>query len=102
MGTITITNLGKAYKQYPNRWSRLAEWLIPFSKPRHQLKWVLQDLNFKVNPGEAVGIIGINGAGKSTLLKMITGTTQPTTGSVKITGRVSAHAHKPSAIIGAI
>jgi lipopolysaccharide transport system ATP-binding protein len=90
MGTITITNLGKAYKQYPNRWSRLVEWLVPFSKQRHQLKWVLQDLNFKVNQGEAVGIIGINGAGKSTLLKMITGTTQPTTGSVSITGRVAA------------
>jgi lipopolysaccharide transport system ATP-binding protein len=54
MGAITITNLGKAYKQYSTRWSRLAEWIIPFSKPRHQLKWVLQDLNFKVNPGEAV------------------------------------------------
>lgn len=90
MGTITISNLGKAYKQYPSRWSRLVEWLVPFSKPRHQLKWVLQDLNFKVNAGEAVGIIGINGAGKSTLLKMITGTTQPTTGSVNITGRVAA------------
>jgi lipopolysaccharide transport system ATP-binding protein len=90
MGTITITDLGKAYKQYPTRWSRLREWLVPFSKPRHQLKWVLQNINFTVNPGEAVGIIGINGAGKSTLLKMITGTTQPTTGSVAITGRVAA------------
>lgn len=90
MGTITITNLGKAYKQYPTRWSRLAEWLVPVSKPRHQLKWVLQEINFMVKPGEAVGIIGINGAGKSTLLKMITGTTQPTSGSVNITGRVSA------------
>ena len=90
MSTITVTNLGKAYKQYPNRWSRLAEWSIPFSKPRHSLHWVLQDINFTVNPGEAVGIIGINGAGKSTLLKMITGTTQPTTGSVHIAGRVAA------------
>lgn len=90
MGTIRVTNLGKAYKQYPNRWSRLAEWLVPFSKPRHHLHWVLQDINFTVQPGEAVGIIGINGAGKSTLLKMITGTTQPTTGSVEITGRVAA------------
>ncbi len=90
MGTITITNLGKAYKQYPTRWSRLREWLVPFSAPCHQLKWVLRDINFKVNPGEAVGIIGINGAGKSTLLKMLTGTTQPTTGSVNITGRVAA------------
>lgn len=90
MGTITVTNLGKAYKQYPTRWSRLAEWLDPAGKPRHHLHWVLQDINFTVNPGEAVGIIGINGAGKSTLLKMITGTTQPTTGSVQITGRVAA------------
>jgi lipopolysaccharide transport system ATP-binding protein len=43
-----------------------------------------------VQPGEAVGIIGINGAGKSTLLKMVTGTTQPTTGSVRMEGRVAA------------
>lgn len=64
--------------------------MVPFSKPCHHLKWVLQDINFKVNPGEAVGIIGINGAGKSTLLKMITGTTQPTVGNVNITGRVAA------------
>ena len=90
MGTITVTNLGKAYKQYPTRWARLAEWLDPRDKPRHQLHWVLQDINFTVQPGEAVGIIGINGAGKSTLLKMITGTTQPTTGSVHISGRVAA------------
>ena len=90
MGKITVTNLGKAYKQYPTRWSRLAEWILPGDKPRHTLKWVMQDVSFTVNPGEAAGIIGINGAGKSTLLKMITGTTQPTTGSVHITGRVAA------------
>jgi lipopolysaccharide transport system ATP-binding protein len=90
MSTITVTNLGKAYKQYPTRWGRLAEWIFPFAKPRHTLKWVMQGVSFTVNPGEAVGIIGINGAGKSTLLKMITGTTQPTTGNVSITGRVAA------------
>ena len=90
MGTITVSKLGKAYKQYPTRWSRLAEWVSPSHKARHSLKWVLQDINFTVNPGEALGIIGINGAGKSTLLKMITGTTQPTTGGVHITGRVAA------------
>jgi len=90
MTAITVTNLSKAYKQYSTRWSRLAEWMLPGHKPRHQVKWVLQGINFTVNPGEAVGIIGINGAGKSTLLKMITGTTQPTTGGVQITGRVAA------------
>ena len=90
MGSITVADLGKAYKQYPARSARLLEWLDPRSKPRHRLHWVLQGINFTVNPGEAVGIIGINGAGKSTLLKMIAGTTQPTTGCVHITGRVAA------------
>ena len=46
MGTIRVSNLGKAYKVYPNRFARLKEWLIPFSKPRHTLKWVMQDVNF--------------------------------------------------------
>jgi lipopolysaccharide transport system ATP-binding protein len=90
MGSITVTNLGKAYKQYPTRWSRLLEWITPGKSKRHHLKWVLKDINFTVNPGEAVGIVGINGAGKSTLLKMITGTTQPTVGNIEIKGRVSA------------
>ncbi|VWB12549.1 ABC transporter ATP-binding protein [Burkholderia metallica] len=90
MGTITVTNLGKAYKQYPTRWSRLVEWMDPRRKQHHKLHWVLRDLNFSVRAGEAIGIIGINGAGKSTLLKMIVGTTQPTVGSVTMTGRVAA------------
>lgn len=90
MGAITVTNLGKAYKQYTSRWSRLLEWLDPRGIPRHRQHWVLQSINFTINPGEAVGIVGVNGAGKSTLLKMITGTIQPTTGSVQINGRVAA------------
>lgn len=90
MGTIVVSNLGKAYKQYPTRWSRLGEWMLPWGGLRHKLKWVLTDINFRVSPGEAVGLIGINGAGKSTLLKLITGTTQPTTGAVHMEGRVAA------------
>lgn len=90
MGTISVSNLGKAYRQYSSRWGRLAEWLLPSSKPRHHLKWVLHDISFEVLPGEALGIIGINGAGKSTLLKLITGTSQPTSGEVRINGRVAA------------
>lgn len=90
MGTITVTNLGKAYKQYPTRWSRLVEWMDPRRKKHHKLHWVLRDVDFSVRSGEALGIIGINGAGKSTLLKMIVGTTQPTVGSVTMTGRVAA------------
>jgi lipopolysaccharide transport system ATP-binding protein len=90
MGTVRVTQLGKAYKQYPTRWSRLAEWIFPLGAPRHKLKWVLKDINFHVAAGEAVGIIGINGAGKSTLLKLITGTATPTAGSIAMTGRAVA------------
>jgi len=90
MGSISVKQLGKAYKQYKGRWSRLAEWLSFSNKTRHTLKWVLQDINFEIQAGEAIGIVGINGAGKSTLLKMITGTTMPSSGSVQVTGRVAA------------
>lgn len=90
MGHIRVTGLAKAYKQYPNRWSRLLEWLVPFSRARHDLHWVLRDVDFEIQPGEAVGIVGVNGAGKSTLLKMITGTTQPTCGHIHLQGRVAA------------
>ena len=90
MGQIDVKNLGKAYRQYSHRWARLAEWVIPGKQVRHRLKWIIKDINFQVSPGEAVAIVGVNGAGKSTLLKIITGTTQPTTGSVNMQGRVAA------------
>ncbi|NEX60891.1 ABC transporter ATP-binding protein [Noviherbaspirillum galbum] len=90
MGSILVQNIGKAYKQYPTRWSRALEWMLPFAGKRHHLKWILRDINFHIAPGEAVALIGINGAGKSTLLKLITGTVQPTTGEVQTTGRVAA------------
>jgi lipopolysaccharide transport system ATP-binding protein len=88
-GQLTVADLGKAYRFYPSHWARLAEWLAPV-KPRHELQWVLRHVSFSVAAGESVGIIGRNGAGKSTLLKLITGTTQPSEGEVRVGGRVAA------------
>ena len=90
MGTIRLTGVGKAFKSYPTPWSRLGEWMSPSNRRTHQLRWVLKNITFTVNQGEAVGILGINGAGKSTLLKLITGTTQATEGRIELSGQVSA------------
>lgn len=52
--------------------------------------WALKDINFQVEQGQAVGIIGRNGAGKSTLLKLLSRVTKPTTGSIKYKGRIAS------------
>lgn len=89
-GTVTARQLGKAYRRYASRWGRLAEWVMPWSGPRHTVNWVLQDINFTLLAGESVGIIGVNGAGKSTLLKLVSGTCEPSSGAVELNGRVAA------------
>lgn len=52
--------------------------------------WSLKDINFEINGGDAVGIIGRNGAGKSTLLKLLSRVTSPTTGQIKVKGRIAS------------
>jgi lipopolysaccharide transport system ATP-binding protein len=88
MGYLRVRNLGKAYKRYPQKWGRLAEWMG--LGVHHNLTWILRDVSFDVAAGEAVGIVGANGAGKSTLLKLITGTVRPTTGSFDVGGSIAA------------
>lgn len=52
--------------------------------------WALKDVSFKVNQGDAIGLIGKNGAGKSTMLKILSRVTQPTHGNIKIKGRIAS------------
>jgi lipopolysaccharide transport system ATP-binding protein len=59
-------------------------------KGESDIVWSLKDINFEIEQGDAVGIIGRNGAGKSTLLKLLSRVTAPTTGNIKVKGRIAS------------
>ncbi len=85
---IEFKNVTKIYKLYKNDKRRLLSVFV--KKIPYKEKKAVNDISFKIKRGEAVAIFGKNGAGKSTVLKMITGVTFPTSGKVKVKGRVSA------------
>ena len=85
---IQVKHLDKMYKLYNKPSDRLRE-TLGFKVPVRE-HYALRDVNFQVERGETVGIIGTNGSGKSTILKIITGVLNPTAGEVKVDGRISA------------
>ena len=105
---IEVKNLGKKYNIAHQRGGYVAlrdvltnVFKNPFQFAKQKAKkslglgtkeefWALNDINFEVNKGEIIGIIGRNGAGKSTLLKILSKITPPTTGEIKIRGRVGS------------
>ena len=86
---LEAKNIGKSYKSYSSELWRILSWFGIKHKAADET-WTLQNINFSIAKGEAVGIIGQNGAGKSTLLKIITGTLKPSTGSVHVRGKIAA------------
>ena len=86
---IEIKELNKQYKMFDRKRDRLIETIIP-TLNRHKDFSAIKDFNLTIKKGEAIGILGKNGAGKSTLLKMITGVVTPTSGEIKVNGKISS------------
>ena len=91
-GTIVVEGVSKRFRHWePNRAMTLQELVLRgFRWRRRDYFWALADVSFQVTPGRMVGIMGFNGAGKSTLLRLVAGVGRPTTGRVKLHGRVGA------------
>lgn len=87
---ISIKNLYKKYKLYSSRKDQLKEALLPFQKTCHKEFFALKDISLNIARGRTLGIIGRNGSGKSTLLQLICSILKPTSGSVSVTGKISA------------
>ena len=87
---IQVKDLEKAYKLYDKPSDRLKEALGLSRKKKYKEHDALKGVDLEIYKGETVGIIGTNGSGKSTILKIITGVLNPTSGTVKVDGRISA------------
>ncbi len=90
MVMIKVNDVSMRFLMANDKISSIKEFVTAFLKRKLKFKefWALRDINFEVNKGEVVGIIGRNGAGKSTILKIISGIMKPTTGNVERYGNI--------------
>ena len=85
--TISVENISKSYYTGGTKLQYIKE---ADSESKPDRMWALHGINFKVEKGDVLGIIGKNGAGKSTLLRILSAITKPTTGTVRIAGNVGS------------
>lgn len=94
MAVISVRQLGKEYKLGAQMHDTLRDQIVALfrggKKKAAEKFWALRDVNFDVEQGDCVGIIGRNGAGKSTLLKVLSQITEPTEGEIRIRGRIAS------------
>jgi ABC-type polysaccharide/polyol phosphate transport system ATPase subunit len=86
---VLVQNVSKLYRLYRRPSDRLRE-LVPGAGAHHSDFWALKDIDFQVDRGETLSLVGPNGCGKSTLLQIVSGILQPTTGRVVTRGRIAA------------
>ena len=112
MKAIEFINVGKLYrlglvstgtfsKDFDRWWAmnilrkedpylRIGDVNVRSSKSDSDIVWALRDINFSVEEGDVIGIIGKNGAGKSTLLKLLSRVTAPSVGEIRVNGRIAS------------
>ncbi len=90
MRAAEFQSVSKTYPIYESPGDRLRELATFHRRARHRDFWALRDVSLAVERGEVFCVIGENGAGKSTLLQLLAGISQPTSGSLTVTGRVAA------------
>jgi len=90
MALVELHGISKRYNIYERPVDRLKELMWRNRKCFHREYWALRDINLVVEPGMTTAILGPNGSGKSTLLQIIAGVLQPSEGTVKIGGRLTA------------
>jgi lipopolysaccharide transport system ATP-binding protein len=87
---ITVKNLEKTFRIFSHPGDRIKQ-ALTFGKISYHREFIaLHNISFEIKKGEAVGIIGHNGSGKSSLLQIICGILKPTTGTIRVNGRISA------------
>ncbi len=88
MAAISVQGVSKKFRLFDSSRDRFLEALHPFKKKYHRDFWALKDITFEVEKGATAGIVGRNGSGKTTLLEIISSVLRPTTGTVRVDGRV--------------
>ncbi len=87
---ISLEHVSKVYRLYNRPVDRLFEAFHPFRRQYHHPFTALDDINFNIQHGDFIGIIGRNGSGKSTLLQLVCGILKPTSGQLTVNGRIAA------------